>query len=78
MIPSTYHTGLPLQDLLFGATVYFPPAFKAVCLGFFIWLILHRLFREWIYSGEVWHPTLLDLSLFVICVSSALAFLVVF
>nr|WP_174270550.1 DUF1656 domain-containing protein [Shimwellia blattae] len=76
-MPLTFHTGSPLQDLLFGASVYFPPVFKAVGAGFFIWLILHRLFREWIYSGEIWHPRLLDLSLFVICVSTALALLVV-
>jgi hypothetical protein len=27
-------SGLPLQDLVFGASVYFPPLFKAVLLGF--------------------------------------------
>ena len=26
--------GLPLQDLIFGASVYFPPLFKAVLVGF--------------------------------------------
>nr|VXZ84050.1 Uncharacterised protein [Klebsiella pneumoniae] len=31
-------SGLPLQDSVFGASVYFPPLFKAVLLGFFIWL----------------------------------------
>ncbi|NHW59314.1 DUF1656 domain-containing protein, partial [Escherichia coli] len=30
--------GLPLQDLIFGASVYFPPLFKAVLVGFMIWL----------------------------------------
>ena len=38
-------SGLPLQDLVFGASVYFPPLFKAVLLGFFIWLFLHRQLR---------------------------------
>ncbi|STD19843.1 protein YdhJ [Enterobacter asburiae] len=27
--------GLPLQDLIFGASVYFPPLFKAVLVGFY-------------------------------------------
>jgi len=61
----------PLTDLLFGASLYFPPLFRAVLLGFFIWLLLHPLLRDWIYSGEIWHPTLLDLSLFILCVSGS-------
>ncbi|SFR06780.1 MULTISPECIES: DUF1656 domain-containing protein [unclassified Enterobacter] len=67
--------GLPLQDLIVGASVYFPPLFYAVGLGFVIWLITHRLLRGWIYAGDIWHPLLMDLSLFVICVSLALALL---
>ncbi|WP_264783625.1 DUF1656 domain-containing protein, partial [Escherichia fergusonii] len=43
-------TGLPLQDLVIGASVYFPPIFKAFAVGFIIWLVIHRLLREWIYS----------------------------
>nr|WP_318381873.1 DUF1656 domain-containing protein [uncultured Enterobacter sp.] len=69
-------SGLPLQDLIVGASVYFPPLFYAVALGFFIWLIVHRLVRERIYAGDIWHPLLLDLSLFVISVSLALAILI--
>lgn len=41
-------TGLPLQDLVFGASVYFPPFFKAFAFGFVIWLVVHRLLRGWI------------------------------
>lgn len=67
--------GLPLQDLIVGASVYFPPLFYAVGLGFVIWLVTHRLLRGWIYAGDIWHPLLMDLSLFVICVSLALALL---
>nr|WP_024967954.1 DUF1656 domain-containing protein [Pantoea sp. IMH] len=66
-----FSSASPLTDLVFGASVYFPPLFKAVLLGFFLWLLLHRLLRDWMYSGEIWHPTLLDLSLFVLCVSAA-------
>ncbi len=69
-------TGLPLQDLVVGASVYFPPFFYAVGLGFLIWLVAHRLLRGWIYAGDIWHPLLMDLSLFVISVSLALALLV--
>ncbi|MCT4703704.1 DUF1656 domain-containing protein [Enterobacteriaceae bacterium H20N1] len=69
-------SGLPVQDLIVGASIYFPPLFKAVMLGFFIWLVLHRLLRDWMYSGEIWHPTLMDLSLFALSVSAALVILV--
>ncbi|HEE9786334.1 TPA: DUF1656 domain-containing protein [Enterobacter soli] len=65
--------GLPLQDLIVGASVYFPPLFKAVFVGFFIWLVVHRLLRDWMYSGEIWHPMLMDLSLFALSVSLGLA-----
>lgn len=69
-------SGLGVQDLIVGASIYFPPLFKAVMLGFFIWLVLHRLLRDWMYSGEIWHPTLMDLSLFALSVSAALVILV--
>ncbi|MFE4109882.1 DUF1656 domain-containing protein [Kosakonia sp. YIM B13611] len=68
---------LPLQDLIFGASVYFPPVFKVVMLGFLFWLIAHRLLRGWIYAGDIWHPILMDLSLFVIALSLALGLLMV-
>ncbi len=67
--------GIPVKDLIFGASVYFPPIFKAVLIGFFIWLVLHRLLRDWMYSGEIWHPTLMDLSLFALSVSAGLVVL---
>ncbi|MDH6632902.1 UNVERIFIED_ORG: hypothetical protein M2355_002193 [Lelliottia amnigena] len=73
---STSSAGLPLQDLIVGASVYFPPIFKAVMLGFLIWLVAHRLLRDWMYSGEIWHPMLMDLSLFTLSVCFALALLI--
>ncbi|HEB5026567.1 TPA: DUF1656 domain-containing protein [Enterobacter asburiae] len=69
--------GLPLQDLIFGASVYSPPLFKAVLVGFMLWLIAHRLLRDWMYSGEIWHPMLMDLSLFALSVCLGLAVLTV-
>ncbi|NIY46657.1 DUF1656 domain-containing protein [Cedecea colo] len=69
-------SGQGVQDLIVGASIYFPPLFKAVMLGFFIWLFLHRLLRDWMYSGEIWHPTLMDLSLFALSVSAALVILI--
>ncbi|MED8961137.1 DUF1656 domain-containing protein [Escherichia marmotae] len=69
-------TGLPLQDLVFGASIYFPPFFKAFALGFVIWLVIHRLLRDKIYAGDIWHPLLMDLSLFAIYVCFALAILI--
>ncbi|WP_241623784.1 DUF1656 domain-containing protein [Rosenbergiella epipactidis] len=64
-----------LTDLVVGDMLFFPPIIKSVLLGFFFWLIIHPLIRHKIYSGQVWHPTLLDLSLFFLCVSAALAIL---
>lgn len=71
MIASILPVASPLNELVFGASLYFPPLFKAVLLGFFFWLLLHPLVRDWIYSGEIWHPTLLDLSLFILCVTAS-------
>ncbi|ENS1224746.1 DUF1656 domain-containing protein [Escherichia coli] len=53
-----------------------PPFFKAFAFGFVIWLVVHRLLRGWIYAGDIWHPLLMDLSLFAICVCLALAILI--
>nr|WP_301289713.1 DUF1656 domain-containing protein [Erwinia persicina] len=64
--------------MVFGASLYFPPLFKAVLAGFFLWLLIHPVLRSWIYSGEIWHPTLLDLSLFILCVSASLWLLMAF
>jgi len=73
----TFNTsGFPLQDLIVGASIYFPPLFKAVLLGFPVWLIAHRLLRDWMYAGEVWHPLLMDLSLFALAVCMAMMLIV--
>ena len=68
--------GLPLQDLMVGASTYFPPLFKAVLLGFLIWLVAHQQLRDWMYAGDIWHPLLMDLSLFALSVCGALLILV--
>ncbi|MFV0262485.1 MAG: DUF1656 domain-containing protein [Kluyvera sp.] len=68
--------GLPLQDLVVGASIYFPPVFKAVLLGFLLWLVVHRLLRDWMYAGDIWHPLLMDLSFFALSVCLALLLLV--
>ncbi|EKM0530470.1 DUF1656 domain-containing protein [Cronobacter turicensis] len=77
MISRLFTSGFALSDLIAGAAVYFPPLFKAVMLGFFIWLVAHRLLRDWMYAGDIWHPTLMDLSLFVLSVSLGLVILIV-
>jgi len=76
VITQIFHSGFPLSDLVFGASLYFPPIFKAFFLGLIFWLIIHRLSRDWIYSGDVWHPTLMDLSIFVISIGVAVLLLV--
>ncbi|MEZ2584813.1 DUF1656 domain-containing protein [Kluyvera intermedia] len=71
-----YIPGLPLQDLVVGASIYFPPLFKAVLLGFLLWLLIHRILRDWMYAGDIWHPLLMDLSFFALSVCLALMILV--
>ena len=63
--------GLSLQDLVFGASVYFLPSLKPFCWAFFIWLIIHRQLRDWMYAGEIWHPLLMDLLLCALRLSGA-------
>lgn len=46
--------------------------FKAFLLGLVLWLLIHQLLRDWMYSGEIWHPMLMDLSIFVLTVSGSL------
>lgn len=72
MVTTVFTAAKPLTELVFGASLFFPPIFKAVLAGFFLWLLIHPMLRSWIYSGKVWHPTLFDLSLFILCVTAAL------
>ncbi|AJJ12364.1 hypothetical protein CH64_685 [Yersinia rohdei] len=72
MYVSVLSANAPLSDLVFGASIYFPPMFKAVMLGLVLWLLIHHVLRNWIYSGDIWHPILMDLSIFVIAVSVSL------
>ena len=67
----------PMSDLVIGSSLYFPPIFKVLFWGTLLWLIVHRLSREWLYSGKVWHPLLIDLSLFVITISVTFWFFVI-
>lgn len=72
MYVSVLSANAPFSDLVFGASIYFPPMFKAVMLGLVLWLLIHHVLRNWIYSGDIWHPILMDLSIFVIAVSVSL------
>ncbi|CFQ57044.1 putative inner membrane protein [Yersinia frederiksenii] len=72
MYVSILSPNAPLSDLVLGASIYFPPMFKAVMLGLVLWLLIHHMLRNWIYSGDIWHPILMDLSIFVIAVSVSL------
>ncbi|WP_075181700.1 DUF1656 domain-containing protein [Pantoea sp. 1.19] len=58
-------------DLLFGAYLLFPPLFRSVLLGLLFWLLVHPLLRDALSSGAFWHPMLMELSVFVLCVSAA-------
>ncbi|CQD35395.1 DUF1656 domain-containing protein [Yersinia mollaretii] len=72
MYVSIFPINAPLTDLVLGASLYFPPMFKAVMLGLVLWLLIHHMLRNWIYSGDIWHPILMELSIFVIAVSISL------
>lgn len=69
-------SGFPLTDLIVGPQIYFPPLFKAVMLGFPLWLVIHRQLRDWMYAGDVWHPLLMDLSFFALSVCLSLVLLI--
>ena len=71
-----FQVGLPLSDLIVGASIYFPPMFKALLLDLFIWAGINRVLRGWMYSGEVWHPALMNLSLFILSTFVALLLLI--
>ncbi|WP_455819271.1 DUF1656 domain-containing protein [Pseudomonas cerasi] len=77
MITSLSSAASPITELVLGDSLFFPPLFKVVLLGFFLWLLLHPLLRDWVYSGEIWHPTLFDLSLFILCIAASLGLLIV-
>ncbi|KKY40013.1 membrane protein [Vibrio parahaemolyticus] len=50
--------------------------FTAFALRFLLWLFIHRLLRERIDSGEIWHRLLLELSILALCVCLGLLLLV--
>ncbi|MFJ1239962.1 DUF1656 domain-containing protein [Yersinia enterocolitica] len=58
--------------MVLSASIYFPTIVKAFMLGLVLWLLIHHMLRNWIYSGDIWHPILMDLSIFVIAVSVSL------
>lgn len=41
-------------------------------LDLVLWLLIHHVLRNWIYSGEIWYLILMDLSIIVIAVSVSL------
>ncbi|MGL4487696.1 MAG: DUF1656 domain-containing protein [Yersinia sp. (in: enterobacteria)] len=52
--------------------MYLPQIVKAVMLDLVLWLLIHHVLRNWIYSGEIWYLILMDLSIIVIAVSVSL------
>lgn len=42
----------------------------------YICICLHRQLRDWMYAGDIWHPLLMDLSLFALSVCLALVLLI--
>ncbi len=55
-----------MKDLVFGALVFLPGIVKVLVLGFFVWLLLRGFYRKKLYSGAIWHPNLVDISVYFI------------
>lgn len=64
-------SGLPLQDLGVRRIRLFPSAVQSRLVGFLYLVVLHRQLRDWMYAGDIWHPLLMDLSLFALSVCLA-------
>ena len=62
---------IPLPDLVLGHRFIFHLYLK-LFTRLVLWLLIHQLLRDWMYSGELWHPMLMDLSIFVLAVSGSL------
>lgn len=55
-----------MRDLVFGALVFLPGFVKVLVLGFFVWLLLRGFYRKRLYAGDIWHPNLVDISVYFI------------
>ncbi len=53
-----------MTDLVFGALVFLPGIVKVLILGLFIWLFVRGFYRKALYSGDIWHPNLVDISIY--------------
>lgn len=69
-------SGLPLQDLGVRRIRLFPSAVQSRLVGFLYLVVLHRQLRDWMYAGDIWHPLLMDLSLFALAVCLATVLLI--
>lgn len=55
-----------MKDLVFGSLIFLPGIVKVLFLGFFIWLFLRGFYRKRLYSGLIWHPNLVDISIYFV------------
>lgn len=53
-----------MHDLVFGSLIFLPGIVKVLILGLFIWLIIRGFYRNKLYSSGLWHPNLIDLSVY--------------
>lgn len=57
-----------MQDIILGSLVYISPFLKVVFVGVFLWLILRGFYKKQLYSGKLWHPNIIDISIMVIVI----------
>lgn len=55
-----------MKDLVFGSLIFLPGAFKVFIVGFFIWLIVRGFYKDQLYAGDIWHPNLVDISIYFV------------
>ncbi|GAA5644574.1 MULTISPECIES: DUF1656 domain-containing protein [Vibrio] len=63
------------NEVILADSIYLPPFLRVVLLGLLIWAVLHQILRPVLHSGHIWHPSLADLSLFIISLAASLKIL---
>ncbi|HIW05914.1 MAG TPA: DUF1656 domain-containing protein [Candidatus Ignatzschineria merdigallinarum] len=55
-----------MTELVLGSLVFLPGILKVLVLGFFIWLLARGFYRKKLYSSGIWHPNLVDISIYFV------------
>lgn len=55
-----------MHDVVFGSLVFLPGIVSVLILAFFMWLLVRGFYRKKLYSSNIWHPNLVDISVYFI------------